>query len=78
MSPQAFWSGGSLHPYNSSGEDAEEAEGEAAEKEGSAVRKGDSQAESTHQPTSAPAELNHLRPFVLSSYRSFTTPISVT
>ena len=67
-----------MHPHNSSGEAAEEAEGEAAEKEGADVRKEDSQDESTHQSTSAPAELKHLRPFVLSSYRSFTTPILVT
>ena len=35
MSPEGgFWSGGSLHPNNKNGEDAEEAEGEAAGKEG--------------------------------------------
>ena len=59
MSPEGFWSGGSLHPNNKNGEDVEEAEGEAAGNEGSAVQKRDSQAESTHQPNSAPAELNH-------------------
>ena len=43
MSPEGgFWSGGSLHPNNKNGEDAEEAEGEAAGKEGSAVQKTDS------------------------------------
>ena len=59
MSPEGFWSGASLHPNNRNGEDAEEAEGEAAGKEESAVQKRDSQAESTHQPNSAAAELNH-------------------
>ena len=59
MSPEGFWSGGSLHPNNKNGQDVEEAEGEAAGNEGSAVQKRDSQAKSTHQPNSAPAELNH-------------------